>query len=554
MESKIMQVFYGNDCLPYKDQARTVHFPVVGNTFQGANNTTEIRFYYNRIGGNDVTWVAISKLPNGRVGSKVLTTYYDSSNGEYYAKLPLDSFYTQYRGDVYISLQGYEGGVNVSYDDDTDIYTISGTPTIRATGSIDLTINYAGAFVGSGEEENVTLQEIFAYLATKLNNSDGFVVIANTSVDTSGYDDGQIFYSIGSTSFYRKVSGILTPFDFGYLHKGDVDISGYDLYVRNIYLGSDEGSIITDEYGIYYTASQGIFFVSSQHEYQLSGENGWENIATREWVAANYIAIGNVNLGEHYIRAEHYEIGSAQYQIGLVSDDLVIGTGIGDIYLQPHGKLYYGSNEVADRTWVGGNYADDLSVTLNSSTYVITFKLKNSNGATLKTQTIDLPLESVVVSGTYDDANERIVLTLQNGNTINIPLGDLVQGLATADQVAAIAPVFKVEDKTNASISISFENNTDKKITNSVTTTSVTLVIPNTISQGFQGTATMLIGSSVPTFAITNNSAYNVYYLLDGKQLALADWQETLSTNSTLELMVECNGFNIRVYGKSTTN
>ena len=554
MESKIMQVFYGNDCLPYKDQARTVHFPVVGNTFQGANNTTEIRFYYNRIGGNDVTWVAISKLPNGRVGSKVLTTYYDSSNGEYYAKLPLDSFYTQYRGDVYISLQGYEGGVNVSYDDETDIYTISGTPTIRATGSIDLTINYAGAFVGSGEEENVTLQEIFAYLATKLNNSDGFVVIANTSVDTSGYDDGQIFYSIGSTSFYRKVSGILTPFDIGYIHYGDIDITGYDLSVDNIYFGNSEGSIVTDELGMFYTSNLGMFFSAGNYNYKVDTADGWQVIATQEWVDANYYEKGNLDLSAYYVRAGHYEIVDANYQIGLNGSDLEIKTEIGNIYLKPHGKLYYGANEVADRAWVGGNYADDLEVSLNSSTYVITFKLKNSNGAALKTQTIDLPLESVVVSGTYDDANERIVLTLQNGNTINIPLGDLVSGLATADQVAAIAPVFKVEDKTNASISISFENNTDKKITNSVTTTSVTLVIPSTVSQGFQGTATMLIGSSVPTFAITNNSAYNVYYLLDGKQLALADWQDTLSTNSTLELMVECNGFNIRVYGKSTTN
>lgn len=554
MESKIMQVFYGNDCLPYKDQARTVHFPVVGNTFQGANNTTEIRFYYSQIGGNDVTWVAISKLPSGKVGSKVLQTYYDGSNGEYYAKLPLDSFYTQYRGDVFISLQGYEGGVNVNYDEDSGIYTITGTPTIRATGSINLTVNYASSFVGSGEEQNVTLQEIFAYLSTKMNNLDGFIVIANTSVDTTGYEDGQVFYSIGSQSFYRKVSGILTPFDIGYIHYGDIDISGYDLTADNIYLGNDEGSITTNEDGITYTSANGILFVSNTHNYKLSGENSWENIATQTWVNANYLMIGDIDLGEHYIRAEHYEISSDDYQISVDNDDLVIETNVGDILLNPHGKLYYGANEVADKSWVGGNYANDLTVSLNSSTFVITFTLKNSNGATLKTQSIDLPLESVVVDGEYDEEDKEIVLTLQNGSTVNIPLGDLVDGLATAEQVAAIAPVFKVEDNTNASISIAFENNTDKKVTNSVATTSVNLVIPSTISQGFQGTATILLGSSVPTFALTNNSAYNVYYLLDGKQIALSEWQETLSGNSTLELMVECNGFNIRVYGKSTTN
>lgn len=554
MESKIMQVFYGNDCLPYKDIARSVHYPVVGNAFQGANNTTEIRFYYARIGGNSVTWVAVSKLPNGKIGSKVLQTYYDSSVGEYYAKLPLDSFYTQYRGDVYISLQGYEGGVNVNYDEDSGIYTISGTPSIRATGSIDLSINYAGTFVGSGEEENVTLQEIFAYLSTKMNNLDGFIVIANTSVDTTGYEDGQVFYSIGSQSFYRKVSGILTPFDIGYIHYGDINISGYDLTADNIYLGNDEGSITTNEDGITYTSANGILLVSSTHNYKLSGENGWENIATQTWVNANYLMIGDIDLGEHYIRAEHYEISSNDYQISVDNGNLVIETNVGDIVLNPHGKLYWGDNEVADKSWVGGNYANDLTVSLNSSTFVITFTLKNSNGATLKTQSIDLPLESVVVSGEYDEDNKQIVLTLQNGNTVNIPLGDLISGLATADQVAAIAPVFKVEDNTNASVSITFENNTDKKVTNSVTTTSVTLVVPSGISQGFQGSATILIGSSVPTFALTNNSALSVYYLLDGKQIDLTDWQDNLSGNSTLELMVECNGFNVRVFGKSTEN
>ena len=65
MESKVLRVFYGNDCLPYKDSNRSVHFPIVGNAFQGANNSTEIRFYYERIGGDDTTWVAVTKLPNG---------------------------------------------------------------------------------------------------------------------------------------------------------------------------------------------------------------------------------------------------------------------------------------------------------------------------------------------------------------------------------------------------------------------------------------------------------------------------------------------------------
>ena len=45
MESKVLQVFYGTDFLPYKDRELTIHFPIVGNAFQGSVNTNEIRFY-----------------------------------------------------------------------------------------------------------------------------------------------------------------------------------------------------------------------------------------------------------------------------------------------------------------------------------------------------------------------------------------------------------------------------------------------------------------------------------------------------------------------------
>ena len=44
-------------------------------------------------------------------------------------------------------------------------------------------------------------------------------------------------------------------------------------------------------------------------------------------------------------------------------------------------------------------------------------------------QTIDLPLESVVVSGSYDSATKKVVLTLKDGSTIDFSIADLVSGL-----------------------------------------------------------------------------------------------------------------------------
>lgn len=77
-------------------------------------------------------------------------------------------------------------------------------------------------------------------------------------------------------------------------------------------------------------------------------------------------------------------------------------------------------------------YAASLSLTINSSTFVMTVQLKDQDNNDLGTaQTIDLPLESVVVGGSYDDATKKVVLTLQNGNIVEFSVADLVAGLQT---------------------------------------------------------------------------------------------------------------------------
>lgn len=72
-----------------------------------------------------------------------------------------------------------------------------------------------------------------------------------------------------------------------------------------------------------------------------------------------------------------------------------------------------------------------IDLEINGTTYVITLSLKDVDGNVISTDTIDLPLESVVVGGSYDSANQKIVLTLENGNTVDIPVGDLIAGLQT---------------------------------------------------------------------------------------------------------------------------
>ena len=75
-------------------------------------------------------------------------------------------------------------------------------------------------------------------------------------------------------------------------------------------------------------------------------------------------------------------------------------------------------------------YGASLSLIINNSTFVVTAQLKDQDGNNLgAAQTIDLPLESVVVNGSYDNNTKKVILTLQNGNTVEFSVADLVAGL-----------------------------------------------------------------------------------------------------------------------------
>lgn len=81
-------------------------------------------------------------------------------------------------------------------------------------------------------------------------------------------------------------------------------------------------------------------------------------------------------------------------------------------------------------------YASNLSLTIDNSTYVVTAQLKDQDGNNLGTaQTIDLPLESVVVSGDYDEATKEVVLTLKDGSSVKFSVADLVSGLASSSDI-----------------------------------------------------------------------------------------------------------------------
>ena len=367
MINKTMNIFYGEDCLPYKDKEREVHYPIVGSAFQGASQTTTINFYVDQIGGSELVWIAIGKLPNGKIGSKLLTSHSDSTLGETYVDLQLGAFFTQAKGDLYISLQGYAGGTNIIYDSEDEIYKIEGEPVVQATGSVKIAINYSTQLVGSGEEEQLTIQEALGLYYTKLDkNSPKYIKVVDelANINSESYKDylqvGDIFYCGGENSFYSIDEGeypYLTysemEFEFAYLIVGELDARDIDA----------TGSIRVDDFS---------------------------SIKNRS----------NVTLTTY-----------VENQI-----DNAITTF---------------SNTYVD------TFAKSLTMSLDSSTYVLTTTLEDNNGNTLSSISIDLPLETMVVSGTYDSENEQIVLELKNGEYIYIPVGDLVSGLVSTSDLAS---------------------------------------------------------------------------------------------------------------------
>ena len=60
----------------------------------------------------------------------------------------------------------------------------------------------------------------------------------------------------------------------------------------------------------------------------------------------------------------------------------------------------------------------------------MTSQLRNKDGDLIGTpKSVDIPLESTVVNGSYNNARKTLILTLVSGQSINIPIGDIISGL-----------------------------------------------------------------------------------------------------------------------------
>lgn len=89
--------------------------------------------------------------------------------------------------------------------------------------------------------------------------------------------------------------------------------------------------------------------------------------------------------------------------------------------------------DIIDAIEAGGSssdYAVDIDLSMSSQTFVVTAQLKNKDGDLIGTpKSVDIPLESTVVNGSYNNETKTLILTLVSGQSINIPIGDIINGL-----------------------------------------------------------------------------------------------------------------------------
>lgn len=149
------------------------------------------------------------------------------------------------------------------------------------------------------------------------------------------------------------------------------------------------------------------------------------------------------------------------------STELIVGNL--STILAPALEDYYNKATIDNTFSLITETGNKIDLTINSSTYVMTLNLRDKNNNILSTGTVDLPLESVVVNGRYDSATKKLILTLQNGNTIEINIGDLVNGLQ-AEITANNKLSADLVDDTNATNK--FVTSAEKtKIGNAITST-----------------------------------------------------------------------------------
>lgn len=263
------------------------------------------------------------------------------------------------------------------------------------------------------------------------------------------------------------------------------------------------------------------------------------DIATLMYNSGNYYLISIDRWDESKI--DSISVNGTAQAITNKNVDFTIGEAT--LSIQKNGTTIdtFSANATTDKTVnitvpVSSDYLGSFDLSIDSSTYVMTLQGKDGAGNNKGTaQTIDLPLETMVVNGSYDSTNQKIVLTLKNGTTVDIPIGALINGLQeeitstnklSADLVedGNTNKVYTATEKTKLSgIAEGAEVNVQSNWNESDTTSDAYIQNKPTV-----GNATITIqknGTNVDSFALNSTTA---------KTINIANVQDTLSASNKL--------------------
>lgn len=171
-------------------------------------------------------------------------------------------------------------------------------------------------------------------------------------------------------------------------------------------------------------------------------ENGKVNKVTE----GNRIYMTAADGSESSLSIKHprcYDIvSSAAYlklKEGQTEDDI---SNMEDIIAFISGKILLAPNTTKDSSIfsaVNKRYVDGLErvirISYNSTTGKITLTCMDEEGKE-KTQIIDLPIEEAFTSAEYDEETNKIIFTTQSGDTVEVPLGKVLGGIITPENLA----------------------------------------------------------------------------------------------------------------------
>ena len=107
-----------------------------------------------------------------------------------------------------------------------------------------------------------------------------------------------------------------------------------------------------------------------------------------------------------------------------------------------------------------------IQLLMDTSTYKIKAILKDKNNNTIDTSNeIDLPMESVVLSVTYNSTDKELVITLQNGSVTRVPLSSIISGLVNEDSLESTLEDYVLVSDYNTAISSLETGKADKSTT-----------------------------------------------------------------------------------------